>query len=579
MAAAAPSSSTTSLSWPQQLAVYALIFTALLLLHAPLLRLPYFWDEAGYYIPAAHDLYVGGALIPHSTISNAHPPLVLAWLALAWRVFGFSPPVTRTAMLGMAAFSLLGLFRLARLAANPAVACATVLLVALYPVFFSQSSLAQLDLAAVGLTLWGLLAWVEDRPLGQIAWFTLAALTKETAILAPVALLVWDRGVRLLVVWETRQAASLRPRLAALAPPGERRSHGAILLLPLLPLACWYIFHYAKTGYLLGNPEFVRYNVTATIDAVRIPIALGIRLWQMFGYFGLWLLTLAGALAMTREPLISDPVTQRVPERSGLRVAQRFSAARCFFSSAALAAEVNRPRPRIPLWIQGAFFSVTLVYVLFMTLIGGAALARYMLPVVPLVMMVLISTLWRRVRYWGLIVVAIAIVFVTGLFHNPPYSFSLEDNLAYRDFVLLHREAIGVLERQFPQACVLTAWPASDELNRPWLGYVSKPVPVVRIEDFTSAEIARAVAERDQFDVALVFSTKYEPEHPIFENWSWWRHIKERYFGYHRDLKPEEIARRLDGRLLFRKEMKGQWVGIIGLSRPADLAISPDQQK
>ena len=36
--------------------VFAAIFAVIFLLHAPLLRLPYFWDEAGYYVPAAHDL-------------------------------------------------------------------------------------------------------------------------------------------------------------------------------------------------------------------------------------------------------------------------------------------------------------------------------------------------------------------------------------------------------------------------------------------------------------------------------------------------------------------------------------------
>jgi len=39
-------------------------FAALLLLHFPLLNLPYFWDEAGYYIPAALDIYNGWRLVP-----------------------------------------------------------------------------------------------------------------------------------------------------------------------------------------------------------------------------------------------------------------------------------------------------------------------------------------------------------------------------------------------------------------------------------------------------------------------------------------------------------------------------------
>src|SRR5438552_17353513 len=72
-----------------------LVFYILLIVtHAPLLRLPYFWDEAGYYIPAARDL-LAGSLIPHSTPSNAHPPLVMAWLAAAWKVFGQTQLVTR----------------------------------------------------------------------------------------------------------------------------------------------------------------------------------------------------------------------------------------------------------------------------------------------------------------------------------------------------------------------------------------------------------------------------------------------------------------------------------------------------
>src|SRR5947209_8267481 len=93
---------------PARTAALFAIFAALLLAaHAPLLRLPYFWDEAGYYIPAARDL-LSGSLIPYSTPSNAHPPLVMAWLALAWKIFGQSQIVTRIAMLLLASFSLLG---------------------------------------------------------------------------------------------------------------------------------------------------------------------------------------------------------------------------------------------------------------------------------------------------------------------------------------------------------------------------------------------------------------------------------------------------------------------------------------
>src|SRR5213593_5080035 len=128
--------------------LFVLLVALQFLLHAPLLRLPYFWDEAGYYIPAARDLLLTGSPIPLSTPSNAHPPLVMAYLAIWWKLAGYTPLVTRTAMLLVAAFSLLGVFRLAQRVANEEVALASVLCTALYPVFFAQSSLAHVDLAA-----------------------------------------------------------------------------------------------------------------------------------------------------------------------------------------------------------------------------------------------------------------------------------------------------------------------------------------------------------------------------------------------------------------------------------------------
>jgi len=533
-----------SSTWTQQFLLFALFFAGLMLLHAPLLRLPYFWDEAGYYVPAARDLFLTGTLIPQSTPSNAHPPLVMAWLALAWRVFGYSTLVTRTAMLALSAFSLLGLFRLLRMAtaANLPIAWATTVLVALYPVYFTQSSMAQVDLPAAGFTFWALAAYIQDRPWQQVLWFSLAALTKETAILAPLALSAWE-----LVAYLIRRRWK-ENRGKEILPPEGRRTRLQHLLLPVVPLAGWYAYHYSKTGFLLGNPEFFRYNVAATLNPLRIPLALAMRLWQLFGYFGLYLLTLAALLAMLRPPQM-----QQTEKKT----------------------EVSLARKRIPFWIQAAFLAVLLAYLGFMSVVGGAVLARYMLPVVPLVILELVSTLWRRVRYWKMIVGAVAVAFVAGLFSNPPYGFSLEDNLAYRDYVVMHAEASRFLALRYSGQRVLTAWPASDELTRPWLGYVdaSQRFRIARIEDFSFGQILLAAQARNQFDVALVFSTKYVPPHPLFENWVAWQRVKETFFGYHRDLLPEDIAQRLGGTIVYHKDQNGQWIAVIAVEREEDAKV------
>lgn len=505
--------------------IFAAIFVVIFLLHAPLLRLPYFWDEAGYYVPAARDLLLHGSLIPHTTVSNAHPPLVMAWLALWWKVVGYAPAVTRAAMLVFAAFSLLGVFRLAEVVTNTRVAIAATVCTALYPVFFAQSSLAQVDLAAAGLTFWALSAYFEERPLATAFWFCLAVLAKETAVLAPLALAAWEL-LGLALKGHGGVAALWKPH-------GAKLKCFFALLAPIFVLIGWYVFHYLRTGYVFGNPEFFEYNVASTLNPVRFVLALVLRLWESFGYMHLWLLTVGMLLAMLLPPI----------------------------------KDIGLERRRITIPVQSCFLCVVAIYVVAMALIGGAVLARYMLTAVPLVIILGVATLYRRLRHWRLAVAVMAGAFVIAWFWNPPYGFSPEDNLAYRDYVILHQDGERFLEARYPMAHVLTAWPASDELTRPWLGFVTRPVRVVRIENFSVDQVLSAAEFRDHFEVALVFSTKYEPRNPLLNRWTRWTEWKRRFFGFHRDLPPAAAARVLNGKIVYSEKRAGQWIAVIEMQR------------
>jgi len=522
------SPNTKTASAPSSGLLLTLIFAAIFLLHASLLHLPYFWDEAGYYIPAARDLLLKGSLIPLSAPSNAHPPLVMAYLALWWKVMGYTPAVTRSVMLLAAAFALLGVFRLARRAANLEVAIAATFCTAAYPVFFAQSTMAHVDLAAAGLTFWGLDSYLGGRLRTAALWFSLSVLAKETALLTPLALLTWE----VVCPWVGRffkQPLCLRDL---------RWPVVASLLTPVGILGLWYAYHYSRTGYVFGNPEFFRYNVQSTMSPLRIMLALLMRIWQVFGYLHLWVLTLLMGWAMTRPAIRDD----------------------------------DAERPRIDLAVQFMFGVVVLTYVVAMSVVGGAVLARYMLTAVPLVVILAVSTLRRRIRVWRWLVGIVCAAFVAALFMNPPYGFSPEDNLAYRDYIVMHEDAARFLARH-PTARVLTAWPASDEVSRTYLGYVTRPMQVVRIEDFSAEEIMGAAEERSRFDVVLAFSTKYEPPHPVLESPHWWERLKARFFGYHRDLPPAFIAQVLSGNVVFSEEHQGQWVAVIELERVEDASV------
>ena len=354
---------------------------------------------------------------------------------------------------------------------------------------------------------------------------------------------------------EARDLGSSRGRrqprfLVAFAPRNDRMGwssksrSSSLLLIPLVPLALWYAFHYARTGFIFGNPEFFRYNVQTTVQPLRVLLALGLRVWQVVGYLNFSFLTLAGLLAMWL-PALRDH---------------------------------GEERKRISLDVQFSFLAIIAAYVIAMAVVGGAVLARYMLPVVPLVIILWVSTLRRRVRLWRVVIAIVALAFVAALFVNPPYGFSIEDNLAYRDYILLHQQAEDYAEARYPMARVLTAWPASDELTRPYLGYVTRPMRVFRIEDFTVEQLMAASEMRSNFDVALVFSTKYEPPHSWFERWHQWQQWKAQFFGYHRDVTPAAAAQILGGQLVYNDLRNGQWVGVIEMNQIQEAQAVPTSE-
>ncbi len=507
--------------------IFPVIFVALYLTHFTLLRLPYYWDEAGYYIPAAWDFFRTGSLIPTSTLTNAHPPLPSIYLALCWKAAGFYPEVTREAVLLVATLALLGVWRLAmRLVGSASVAFWTVLLTGLYPIWFAQSSLAQADIFAAACSLWGLnyaLPRSGRKPWAAALWFAAAALSKETSIAIPLTL------VAINLVAGFRSGGVVRTRLFREA---------AWLSSCVLPLAAWYAYHYAKTGFLFGNPEFLRYNAEATLTPLRILAAFGHRILHLTAHMNLFVPVLMAAAALLLDP--------------------RRDAA-------------GHNRGSIDPLVLWRIFFLLLVEALLFSVLGGALLTRYLLPMYPLVLLLAVTTLYRRAPYWHGLALLSAAAFIAGLFVDPPYGFAPEDNLAYAHVIRMHQAGIAELKKLAPAATVLTAWPMSDELTKPELGYVKQPWEVCAIDDFTAAEIARAAAEPEKYSAALVFSTKYDPP-PLLPSLTG-EAFEQRYFGLHHDLPPELIARQLGGTLLWRRDDDGMWIALIRFNRQIEARL------
>ncbi len=518
--------------------LYPIFFVALYVTHWPLLRLPYFWDEAGYYIPAALDTLRTGTLIPHSTLTNAHPPLPSLLLAGWWRLSGFNIFSTRTLVTMVAAFALLGLFRLARGLAGARVAAAVTLLTAIYPIWFVQSTLAHADIFAAAFTLWALSFYLERfttpnrSPIPLLAaalLFSLAALAKETAIVTPVILALWELSILLTARTEKQ------PKPEA---PASNPLWITALAIPLLPLILWYAYHFHRTGFVFGNPEFLRYNATANLTPARILLSLWHRAVHLLFHMNMYvaiLCTLAAILA---------------PRRLEIRLKV-----------------LTRP-------ILSALFVVVLGNALAFSILGGALLTRYLLPLYPLILLVCVALWQQHIRRWGWLAALTTLAFVSALFINPPYAFAPEDNLTYRDMILLHQQAIHLIAARFPQATVLSAWPATTELEHPELGYTRVPLKIATLDNFSYPEIQKAQQDPGAFDTALVFSTKWTPPPGHLDLSRLQQRTNARLFDFHRDLPAAEIASLLHGDIIWQSTRNGEWAAVLRFPRIVEAHVN-----
>ena len=356
---------------------------------------------------------------------------------------------------------------------------------------------------------------------------------KETAIAVPFALTLYELTV------------SRNPFAPANQAP--RTTRLLALAAPVLPLAVWYAWHWHKTGFIFGNPEFLRYNATATLTPLRILLALGHRLIHITAYMNLFVpvLCMFASMVLPALPEIdhAQPERRSSPDRMNLR-------------------------PRVPFSAQGKIYVIMAVNVVLFSVLGGALLTRYLLPLYPLMILLCVNTWRRRVRYWPALAALTAVAFLAGLLRNPPYRFAPEDNLAYADVIRLHQQAIARIVRQYPHATVLTAWPGTDELTKPELGYVRQPVPVVRVENFSLDEMQKASHSTEAYSVAFPFSTKYDPPSLPFNFGPKSEEFDTRYFDFHHDLRPEAIAQILGGEVTWETDRRGQWAAVLHFDRP-----------
>lgn len=314
-----------------------------------------------------------------------------------------------------------------------------------------------------------------------------------------------------------------------------RRREAALFLLPCAPLALWLAVLARGSGHLFGNQEFTRYNLFYPLHPLRLAAALARRLNYLFVSDFHWVGTLAVISCARRSRLFAS----RAWRVAGAMVAAHVAA---------------------------------------FTIAGGAALERYLLPVLPIVYAAFAAAL----AYWSpwprrAALTALLAGLAAGNFLNPPYAFPLENNLAFTDFVRLQQAASGFLERNCSGRTVFTTWPLSAALVRPEFGYVRRALKVRRLPDFTPGTVERAASQED--GLLVLYTTTWQPPWDLL---GWAQGFRRKVYGYQPDITSLEVQAELPLELVARWERRHQWIEIYrrtssftGPSSPAGSGVRP----
>lgn len=402
----------------------------LVAIHYPVLRTPFYWDELGQFVPAALDIFERGAWVPVTTLPNIHPPVVMAYLAVVWKLTGFSIVDTRLAMLLLASIGMFLAFRLTlQLAAGvPGLpGFTTVLLLFASPLFYTQAMMAQLDMPAMVLTLLALSLFLDNQITLAVAACVALVWVKETGAVLPAVLAVF--------LWRE-----------------SRRREALLFLIPLLSLAPWLWLLWRKTGSAFGNREFAEYNLWYPLHPARLSLALLRRFWELCLDHGYFLGAAPLAVLWRRSAVFA---------RREWRLMLWFTVAHVIAVTVAGGAVLERYLlPVIPLSFAG--FAVA------WSLLGG-----------------------RKAVLLPLATVAIS---AAGFFLPPVLPQPEENDLQMLRSAELYEAVAGWVEHSHPGAAIATVWPLSDALARPGLGYVETRHRVYSMPNFSADAVRRAAS-------------------------------------------------------------------------------------
>lgn len=223
--------------------------------------LPFYWDEAWVYAPAVKQMHEHGAsLLPGSIdpqLSRGHP-LLFHFLGAIWTLaFGWSRQSLHVLALFISTCLLVATYLLAARSGSKQVALGAVMLLLVNETFLAQSGLF---LPEILLTLFLVLTVYFFSTKNAVAYVlagTAALLTKESAIVLVIALLLWQT-----VAWMRKRRSG----------NSQHQRWVIVTLIPVIFSAFYFLYQLRVHGWLVfpDHVEMMTWNWKDIIYKLKV---------------------------------------------------------------------------------------------------------------------------------------------------------------------------------------------------------------------------------------------------------------------------------------------------------------------
>lgn len=406
--------------------IHVFLFLIIFISKANIINLPYHWDELGAYISPTHWLAEGNllrvlpGLHPPYTFFG-HPPALYLSLAVIYEIFGETIWISHLFAIG---FSFLGVsftYLLANhLFNNRMIAIFASLFLFFTPLYFAQSGMVLGDLPIAAFGVMTVYFMLKKQYIPYLLCSLYLMMTKESSMAIIVAILCY-------LYYEQKNDRIVFKNIFKYS-------------IPLFVLFAFFLLQKMTTGMMLANPyfnshSFFKYPTFQTI------------LHNLYNVLKI-VFQCQGRIFMTLLILLTLVIKKKT------------------------------------VWKR----EFTLFLFIFILFIGAFSLIyflpRYILPTLPYFCIwgaYAVVELVKEVKLQLIIGAIVLIIFIGNFYGTGTVYSSYDSDMQYVDMVVINKKTCKYIENKFSDKKVLSLWPLSVALSKPYLGYVSKPIKVVPI--------------------------------------------------------------------------------------------------